>query len=394
MPWAGLAALLLLGTVLRLILAVHSNPNQFDTQSFLITADALRADPLQVYDSARFPYPPVFLPWLWVATSQVKEAVSFEVLLRLPMILADAALALLVQDFLGRRGASATRRLLAAGLVALGPVFLAVSGYHGQIDSLAILPAVAALWVWERGGEDRDLVAGALIGIGAATKTVPVFLLVVLLPWARSRRELVRLVVPALGIPLFLLLPFLVANGPDTVHALRTNRGIPGFNGVSLLMYEPSLASFWRDTVGFEPKRVVDFLTDIQQALVLVAVAATAVLLWLRRTEPVHGAVILWLAILAANPNPAWHYLVWGLPFFIMAGHLVEVAVFQAIAAVPLVLFYQPDGVRGAVLDWVYTPLALALYAALVVALVLAVRAVLRGSRSSPRLSAEAARTS
>jgi hypothetical protein len=49
----------------------------------------------------------------------------------------------------------------------LGPSFIDISGYHGQIDSVAILPAVLALMVWERRPQPtRSVRAGLLIGLG------------------------------------------------------------------------------------------------------------------------------------------------------------------------------------------------------------------------------------
>src|SRR5207302_10782054 len=104
-------------------------------------------------------------------------------------IAADAAIAWLVQAGLGRAGASDRTRLSACALVALGPAFALISGMHGQIDSVAILPAVLALVVWERGGSRRALAAGLLIGRAASIKTAPGLMVLALLPSVRSRRE-------------------------------------------------------------------------------------------------------------------------------------------------------------------------------------------------------------
>lgn len=377
--WAPVATLVALGSVVHLVLSANADPTQYDTESFLITADALRDEPLQAYDSGRWPYPPAFFPWLLVATSEtVQNVLAFDVLLRLPMLAADIAIALLVYSYLGRRETREATRLVAVGLVMLGPVFLAVSGYHGQIDAVAILPGVAALWFWDRDGPHRALGAGALIGVGIALKTIPGFLLIAVLPWVRSRREVVALLVPAVAIPALLLAPFLFADGADTVEALQANRGIPGFNGVSLILIEPTLVDYWRTSFGVDSPAVANRLADIQPLIIAAVVAAMIPLVALRRVPPAMSASLIWLAIFALNPNFAWHYLVWGLPFFLMAGYVREVFAFQLVALAPLTLFYLPGDLSRPVLDYVYTPLALLAWLALVVAFVLMVRQVLR----------------
>ena len=77
-------------------------------------------------------------------------------------VVIGAALTWLVWRGLEAR-VSERRRLFLAGVVAFGPVFITISGYAAQIDSVAILPAVAALLIWERRGQERAWVAGALI---------------------------------------------------------------------------------------------------------------------------------------------------------------------------------------------------------------------------------------
>ncbi len=169
-------------------------------------------------------------PWILAADALAGVRGQFHGWVQLPQIVAGAAIAWLVQDHLGRRGAGERIRLVAVALVALGPSFWIISGYHGQIDALAILFAVAALWFWERSepGLRRAIVAGVLIGIGASFKTVPGLLLFALLPSVRSVREGAALVVPALAVPLIALVPWLVADFEQTVKSLRTHRALPG----------------------------------------------------------------------------------------------------------------------------------------------------------------------
>jgi hypothetical protein len=83
-------------------------------------------------------YPPLFLGWL-AAASWLSDVTgwSFHGFAKLAPALADVGIALAVYVYLGWRGAADRWRLGGAALVLLGPSFIATSGYHGQIDSVA-----------------------------------------------------------------------------------------------------------------------------------------------------------------------------------------------------------------------------------------------------------------
>ena len=173
-------------------------------------------------------YPPVFLGWLagasWLADV---SGLSFHGLAKLGPTLADVGLAMVVYSYLGWRGAAERLRLIGAALVMLGPSFFAISGYHGQIDSVAILPAATSLVVWERSASThRALWAGLLIGLGAAVKTVPLLLVLPLLGSARSWREAAELAGGAFAVLLLTIGPLWVS-GIDLSRVVGYT-GIPG----------------------------------------------------------------------------------------------------------------------------------------------------------------------
>jgi 4-amino-4-deoxy-L-arabinose transferase-like glycosyltransferase len=132
----------------------------------------------------QYPYPPGYIPYLGLV-AQTGDA--FRVLGRLPPILADAVLAWVVQRYVRARGRSATEAIVAAGAIALSPIFGAVAGIEGQVDSVALLPAVFAVLAWDAEIRSRALLCGLLIGIGAAVKAFPIFFLLALLPTVRNR---------------------------------------------------------------------------------------------------------------------------------------------------------------------------------------------------------------
>lgn len=370
-----LLAILALGTVARVITAFSHQGVAYDIESYALMDLALRDDGLSAYDAQRWPYGPGFFPWILISGALSRELeTAFFGLIKVPALVADALLAWLVQLTLADRGVSPKTRLGAAALISLGPIFLIASVWHGQIDSVAILPAVLALRVWTRGGPGRAARTGALLGVATAIKSVPAFLVLAFLPTARARIERIAVATTTVAVAGLLLAPFLIANFDGTTEALGANRGIAGFGGPSLIV-QPGLIELWIHAMPVEPSRLNRFLTDHQQLIVAVAVAAAGALLWSRRADPVQGAVVIWLTVFAVNPNFSYTYLVWGIPFFLIAGHVRAVALLQGMLAVPAVLLYR-IGVDPAPvsLNVFYTPFVVGAWLALVGGLVLAVR--------------------
>jgi uncharacterized membrane protein YkgB len=331
------------GTAIRLLLAFVTDGQPYDVQSFELLRGALEDDPLNTYETLnvddrgyRWPYPAGYMPLaLLSGLASDVTGIAYSTLNRIPAIVADAGIALLVHDFLRRGGASERVRLAAVAHVMLGPSFIVVSGHHGQIDSVAILPAVAAIAVWQRAPESRRaLYAGLLIGAGGAIKTTPLVMVLALLPAVRSRREAVTLLAAAVAVPLVVTLPFILAT-PDAVRHALGYRGFPGTSGLSLLL-QPDLAEqLTRDV----PKSgAVEFLHERGQLLVVLTLVAVTALT--RRLGVADRAAVLWLAFYVVTPVFFFQYLVWGLPFLLMAGRLRLALAIQAVALPATLMFY------------------------------------------------------
>jgi hypothetical protein len=340
-----------------------------------------------VYESGGFiewTYPPLFLGWL-AGASWLSDAtgLSFHGLAKLGPSLADVGLALAIYVYLGWRGARERLRLAGAALIMLGPSFIAVSGYHGQIDSVAILPAVIALMVWERDtSPNRALWAGLLIGVGAAVKLPPLLLLLALLGSARSWREGAALVGAALAVLLVTLGPLWV-RGIDLTHVVRYT-GVPGWGGLSLVV-DPAFG--WHSlTLSTLPPRPAhgDLAQTIQDnARWITAVALATYMGFVLRYRPatVDAAALLWLVIYAFSPNFFLNYLAWGLPFLIMAGFLVEVAALQVLLIAPTVAYYvslAPSSAPSTTTGVLYVPAMIALWVAWLVATLAVARRIVQ----------------
>ncbi len=263
---------------------------------------------------------------------------SLEFTIRLAPIAANLGIAFVVQDFLGRRGGERSTRLAGAALVALGPSFLVVSGYHGQFDAVAFLPAVLALTLWERDLPRRALWAGLLIGLGGALKTVPLLLLVALLPSVRTRREAAVLVGAAALPVLAALAPFAIAGTLPDLHVF-TYRGIPGAGGLSLVA-DPRIVEIYMGQGAPALGPAFTFLVQHGGIIAGLALAAVAAVGLRTRATALPLAVLLWLAMYAFGVNFFFQYLVWGLPFFLMAGHLRAVLAVQLFLLGPSIILY------------------------------------------------------
>lgn len=376
----------------RIALAFATYGYAYDINSFLIVDAVLRQDGLDAYGVVnavqpvfRWPYPPGFFPEILAAGAIERgTGIPLHGTIQLPAIAADLGLAWLVQHYLAVKGAGERVRMMAAGTIALGPLFLLVSGYHGQIDSLAILPAVGALMLWERGGERRWLWCGLLIGLGAALKIVPGFALLALLPSMRTRREGIATAATAVAVPALALAPFLAAD-PEGIRTIFEYRGGPGQGGLTLLL-QPNLADFYVRGAIPEFNPAVEFLFERGVIVNLLTLAGLALLLFARRPEPVAGMVLVWVALWVTGTSFFFHYLIWGLPFLIMAGRLGTAITIQLVVAVPALIFYLGPWETGLVLI-PFVGLMVALWLALAVWLVAMVRRTLRyGEGAGARL--------
>src|SRR3954468_15913814 len=158
--YRALVAVIVAATAGRVALAFATYGVDYDMHSWRIVADALRDPAASVYSTGRYPYPPAFLPVVRLCDALARgTGLPFDGVVQLPAIAADAALAWLAYMFL--RGSAGVAGAL---IVALGPIFALISGYHGQFDSVAILPAATGVALWVRDVPRRALWTGLLIG--------------------------------------------------------------------------------------------------------------------------------------------------------------------------------------------------------------------------------------
>jgi hypothetical protein len=339
--------LILFGLLIRVGLVFVPDPNSYDRDSFRLMLEGLKHDPLAVYSLQRWPYPPLYFPWIALSGRLARTLpLSFDLLVRTPAMAADVLIALLLVWYLQRHGATGRHQLAAAALVMLGPSFFLISGFHGQIDSIIGLSSMVAVIVWEASPRRRASTAGLVLGIGAAVKTVPLVGAIALLPSARSKKEAVEVVALSVAVPLFALLPFLLADPSHTVAILRYG-GFPASGGLTLVA-QPRLAEGFllRHPYGAPGTPYWEYASSLTTALwhegaVLVAggLLVTLLIAWRRRVPPRLVAVAVWLTVFSLSPTFFFQYILWGMPIFLLNGNLKAVAVLQAALLIPSLLF-------------------------------------------------------
>ena len=378
-------AIILGGSAVRVLTAFLTVGLAYDIESFGLVSEALRGDrPLSLYldvntEAVRWPYPPGYFPWILAADKlSAWVGLPFHGVVQMAPIVSDAVLAWVVQAYLGDRGVNERRRLGAATLIAFGPSFVFVSGYEGQLDSVALAPAAIALLVWGRlSSGRRALAAGVLIGLGAALKTFPLFVVLALLYKVRDLREGAVLVGAAGAVPLVLISPWLAVEPQGTLDALRYN-GLPGVGGLSLLA-QPSLADYWIRDIPVALSGLTKALIEWRAPIMVLGLGMVGAVLLRRRPDPATGTLLVYLGIFVLGLNFGPRYLLWALPFALMAGWLREVGALQAVTVVAAaILIAAPFEDRWA--PMVYVFIMLSLLGAFAVWLV----ALARGDRRGP----------
>lgn len=370
------------GLLVHVVVAFIHEGVRYDIDSYRIVARGLAEERFDVYSvlkanpGHRWPYPPGFFPWFAIAgTLFGPGSFAFAMAAKVPFIVCDIGIAAVVALYLHKRNATPRTQIVACALIALGPIFVLIASYHGQLDAVATLPAVAALYLWETWDDPRRAAAaGLLIGAGAAIKTVPIVLLVALWPSIRSRKEFFALHIAAGAVPALVLAPFFLST-PSGVVAALTHAGIPGIGGLSLVV-QPSYAGWWMGR-QVEFTAIGSALWQGRGVLTIAVVGAVAAIGLYKRVPAVQAATLLWLAVYAFAPNFAFQYLVWGLPVFVMAGYIRSVGVAQVMLLVPAALLYLPALWSDASLN-VYVALMVVAWVAATVALALHISKIWR----------------
>lgn len=218
-----LTAMFALAVACRVLLSVIFVGHPTDINCFMAWGNAVRSNGVAAfYTSGIFAdYPPGYM-YVCGALSALGSGLGLTygsaghvLLFKLPATICDLISAYLLYELARRNGVSRPFSLLLAGLVALNPALMFISGGWGQIDSiLALLVALAIYFVL---GEKRIL-AGALYGLAILLKPQALmagpilaaiyFRGVVGPDWKKKLLHTALAVLAALAVIFFISLPF------------------------------------------------------------------------------------------------------------------------------------------------------------------------------------------
>jgi len=302
----------------------------FDIDSYRLVTDALLSG-REVYAAVagRHPYLP-FQMYIMGAMARLAATTGlpYVVAMKLPSILADVALTgLIYKAVADRRGREWAAYL--ALLYALNPVSLLVSSYHGQFEAVTLLLLAGGWWLWER---RQTTASAAAVGLAILNKTWPVLFLPVVLIRLGSWRARLGYSALALGIPALAVAAYLLATNADPALMLGralTHRGNAGYWGPSAVLFPA--AGVWP---ALQP--LADALVALRNWLL--AGAALPALWWTQRQATLDAFLTLLLAVVAVTVGFGIQWLLWLVPFALLAEQARWARVYSLAAALMLTI--------------------------------------------------------
>jgi hypothetical protein len=128
------------------------------------------------------------------------------------------------------------------------------------------------------------------------------------------------------------------------------------------LVVQPDLAQSWLTRVVPYSSATRWMFMDHSGLVNGVAIGAFAVYAFRYRPEERRASALLWLIVLAFTSGFFFQYVIWGLPFFLLAGAIRATALMQAALLTPMLLFYLGPWHSDAIV-YVYVALMLAIWA-------------------------------
>jgi hypothetical protein len=316
-----------------------------DVVEFYRFAAQLKHDGLkQTYlQQASFNHPPLVAHYLTVIYDlnhrpfAQGNGVTFPFLLRLPGIVADFVV---VCALLALRKREPRLRIptWALVLLAVSPVSLMVSGFHGNTDSVMVMFLVLATCQCVR---NQPIWCGIFLALSCQIKIVPLLCLPVLLFFWLQRRSLLSFVLP------LLLTTLIFWSEPLFHYPLAYAKNVFGYGSFWGLWG----MTYWLRQTGWSEfsRASFDDLSAAQNLIVallkLTIIAAVIILAWRRRKMASGSALFAslaytWMIFFVLSPGIGAQYLVWIAPFILVLSPQFY-ALFTAGSSLFLFFFYN-----------------------------------------------------
>jgi Glycosyltransferase family 87 len=318
----GRSAILLAAAATALILKLFVAMDTFGTNDVItfyqighsLTEHGLKAT---YSSSAAVNHPPltaIFIEAIYRLdqTAGLREyGISFPFLIRLPGIIADLVVVLLLL-WLAEPLRIPTWSLV---VFALSPVSIMISGYHGNTDSVLVMFMVLAAAMALK---ERALLAGVFLALSCHIKIIGLLMLPVFVCYWIPRRRLSRFL---LGFSVCLLAfwaePLL--HYPNLfAHRVLLYGSFWGLWGITYWLKQSGVSVFAPVTyVNLLPLQV--FVATVLKGII---VGATALVAWIRRRLDSRQLFIsiawVWIVFFIFSPGVCIQYLVWPAPFLLV----------------------------------------------------------------------------
>ncbi|MER6104284.1 glycosyltransferase family 39 protein [Streptomyces sp. NPDC001832] len=294
------------GLLVRMLIAATER-GPADVRIFHGFAKAVAAyGPIRIYEQPLpglpvYNHPPL-AGWILLGLNELAElGIPFGTLIRSPASIADFFCALVVFEIVRRR--RSLRNAVACGIgVALSPLLIATSGYHGNTDAVAVTFALAAAYLLV--DRKSPLAAGVAAALAISVKFIPVVVIPALFVVALrvGRPALVRFSAGFTALVALVWGPVLVT----VPENLKEN--VLEYAGGSYRLW--GLVRF-ADVLGLPEPFIAFIRGDGHFLLVLICVVAGVWLAWVRPAQlPGAVAVTLGLLLLLSTAS-ALQYLTW-----------------------------------------------------------------------------------
>ena len=299
-PW--LVATLAVGLLVRVVLIPVTHGQDFvvwdkATAATLAGINVYAHHP--AYPGGPYAYLPPFLylelPFQWLAQH---TGMSFLVLGKLPILVADVACALLIASLCRLRGGNEYTSAVGAAAYFVNPLVLYNSAYYGRFDSIGLALLLAAVRAVYTVRTDRGRWGGALwFGLAVAVKSFPVFVLGWLLRWNPFGRG--RVILASVLVVVLACLPYLT-----TMHAVIHD---VVFYDAGKQPQGLSWQYLLNEPIGVAASKRVSYV-------LLLLFAAGAV--WLTRIpDSVRYSAVVFALFIICSKVVLEQYLTWPLPF-------------------------------------------------------------------------------
>ena len=300
--------------------------------------------------------------------------ITFPFLLRLPGIIGDFVVVMVIAAC-GRFDSRLRLPLWALLLLALSPVSLMISGFHGNTDSVMVMFLVLAAYACLR---DKAWLCGLFLALSCQVKIVPLLFAPVFFLFWFSRGRIVSFLVPFALSSLALWAEPLFQFPLAFIKNVISYGSFWGLWGITYWLRLTQLPMFSMVTFfNFPPAQFA-----VVTALKLFIIAAVLMLAFRRRfldgAGVFHSLAFAWIVFFVFSPGVCAQYMVWLAPFVLLLSPTFYGWV-TATSSVFLFFFYN---ITAGGLPWylaistnklntVWTPWSVWPWAALVIGMVL-----------------------